>query len=36
VFELKKEGLKVKKEVPVSVYYENEKLEVGLRLDLLV
>ena len=36
VFELKKEGLKVRKEVPVPVYYENEKLEVGFRLDLLV
>ena len=34
--ELKKEGLIVKKEVPVSVYYEGEKLEVGFRLDLLV
>ena len=36
IFELKKEGLKVKKEVPVPVYYEGEKLEVGFRLDLLV
>ena len=36
IFELKKEGLKVKKEVPVPVYYEEEKLEVGFRLDLLV
>ncbi len=36
IFELKKEGLKVRKEVPVPVYYENEKLEVGFRLDLLV
>jgi GxxExxY protein len=36
IFELKKEGLKVKKEVPVHVYYEGEKLEVGFRLDLLV
>ncbi len=35
-FELKKEGLKVKKEVPVPVFYEGEKLELGFRLDLLV
>jgi len=36
VFELKKEGLKVIKEVPVPVYYEDEKLDIGFRLDLLV
>jgi len=36
IFELKKEGLKVTSEVPVPVYYENEKLEVGFRLDLLI
>ena len=36
IFELKKEGLIVRKEVPVPVYYEGEKLEVGFRLDLLV
>ena len=36
VFELKKEGLNVLKEVPVPVYYENEKLEIGFRLDLLI
>ncbi len=36
IFELKKEGLKVMSEVPVPVYYENEKLEVGFRLDLLI
>jgi len=36
VFELKKEGLKVLKEVAVPVYYENEKLDVGFRLDLLI
>lgn len=35
-FELKKEGLIVKKEVAVPVYYENVKLEVGFRLDLLI
>jgi len=33
---LKKVGLKVRKEVPVPVYYESEKLEVGFRLDLLI
>lgn len=36
IFELEKEGLKVKKEVPLPVIYENEKLELGFRLDLLV
>tara|TARA_R110001583_G_scaffold19104_5_gene75207 strand:- start:660 stop:1037 length:378 start_codon:yes stop_codon:yes gene_type:complete len=36
VFELKKEGLKAIREVPVPVYYENEILEIGFRLDLLV
>jgi len=35
-YELKQEGLKVLKEVPVPVYYKEEKLEVGFRLDLLV
>ena len=35
-FELQKEGLKVKLEVPLPVYYEGEKLEVGFRLDILV
>src|SRR5690606_34692307 len=34
--DLKKEGLKVRREVPVPVYYAEEKLEVGFRLDLLV
>ncbi|MDT0642251.1 GxxExxY protein [Zunongwangia sp. F363] len=34
--ELRKENLKVLKEVPVPVFYDNEKLEVGFRLDLLV
>lgn len=36
VVELKKEGLQISKEVPIPVYYEDEKLEVGFRLDLLV
>ena len=34
--ELKQEGLKVRKEVPVPVYYKEEKLDVGFRLDLLI
>jgi len=36
MIELKNEGLTVKKEVPVPVYYQNEKMELGFRLDLLV
>ncbi len=36
IFELRKEGLKAKKEVPLPVYYGGEKLEVGFRLDILV
>ena len=35
-YELSKESLNVKVEVPVPVYYETEKLEVGFRLDILV
>lgn len=34
--ELRKEGYLVQKEVPVPVFYEGEKLEVGFRIDLLV
>ena len=34
--ELQREGLLVNKEVPVPVYYKEQKLEVGFRLDLLV
>lgn len=36
VFELKKAGLIVKTEVPLPVIYENEKLELGFRLDILI
>ena len=36
VYELKKTGLIVKTEVPVPVIYEEEKLELGFRLDILV
>lgn len=35
-YELNKEGLKVKREVPLPVYYEELKMAVGFRLDLLV
>lgn len=34
--ELKRENLQVRVEVPVPVYYEEEKLELGFRLDLLI
>ncbi len=34
--ELKNQGLKVLREVPVPVYYKDEKLEIGFRLDLLI
>ncbi|WP_310992747.1 GxxExxY protein [Aequorivita marina] len=36
VIELRNEGLDVKAEVPVPVYFKEEKLNVGFRLDLLV
>jgi len=36
VFELKKAGLAVKTEVPVPVVYEDEKLDLGFRIDILV
>ncbi len=36
LMELRKEGIKVLKEVPVPVYYDDEKLEIGFRLDILV
>ena len=34
--DLRKEGLSVRKEVAVPVYYNEEKLEVGFRIDILV
>jgi GxxExxY protein len=34
--ELKREDLTVRKEVPVPVIFNEEKLEVGFRIDLLV
>lgn len=36
VFELRQAKLKVLTEVPVPVIYENQKLELGFRLDILV
>lgn len=35
-YELKKAGLNVKTEVPLPVIYEEEKLEIGFRIDILV
>jgi len=35
-FELQKQGLDVKSQVPLPVFYDGHKLEVGFRLDLLV
>lgn len=34
--EIRKQGLDVKQQVAIPVYYDNEKLEVGFRLDLLI
>ena len=36
IYELRKEGLKVEKEVAIPVFYENIKLDVAYRMDLLV
>ena len=36
VYELKKNNLEVKSQVPLPVIYEGIKLEVGFRLDILV
>ncbi|MBL7995503.1 GxxExxY protein [bacterium] len=36
VYELKKGGLQTKVEVPVPVIYEDVKLEIGFRIDILV
>jgi len=35
-YKLRKEGLKVRKEVGVPLYYDNTFLECGFRIDLLV
>ena len=36
MYEIITEGLTVKQEVPVPVVYNDQKLELGFRLDLLV
>ena len=36
LFELQKQGLEVKSQVPLPVFYEDNKMELGFRLDLLV
>lgn len=36
VYELKKAGLTVRTEVPLPVVYEEEKLDLGFRIDMLV
>ncbi len=36
VFELRQAKLKVQTEVPVPAIYENQRLELGFRLDILV
>lgn len=33
---MEKEGLKAKSQVPLPVFYENNKLEIGFRIDLLI
>ncbi|MDH4058657.1 MAG: GxxExxY protein [Cyclobacteriaceae bacterium] len=35
-YELKREGLKVRTQVPIPVVYENQHLELGFRIDILV
>ena len=35
-YELEKQGLIVKAEVPLPVYYDSTKVEIGFRMDLLV
>ena len=36
VYELEKSGLRVQKQVPVEVYYDNVLMEIGFRIDVLV
>ena len=36
VYELNKVGLQLKTEVPLPVIYEDQKMEIGFRLDVLV
>ncbi len=35
-YQLQKDGLNVKSQVPIPVYYDGVKLDVGFRLDILV
>lgn len=35
-YELRKRGLKVERQKPLPVFYDNIKMEVGFRVDLLV
>ncbi len=36
IIELKKQGLDVRNQVELPIYYDNQKLPIALRLDLLV
>jgi GxxExxY protein len=36
VYELKKEGLNVKNQVPIPVFYDDIQMELGFRMDVLV
>jgi len=36
IYQLQKDGLKVKSQVAIPVYYDNNKLDVGFILDVLV
>ncbi len=36
IYELRKEGLEIKSQVPLPAAYEDEFLDIGFRIDLLV
>jgi GxxExxY protein len=36
VYELKKEGLNVRNQVPIPVFYDDIQMELGFRMDVLV
>lgn len=36
MYEFRKEGIEAKSQVPLPVIYEEEKLELGFRIDILV
>ena len=36
IYQLQKDGHDVKSQVPIPVYYDEQKLDVGFRLDILV